>query len=71
MYDVKSCARGESHHVLTRVWNPAVKEELNCVPETTDSDNLYAVAGIHTCTCTCMCVGGMITSCLTIANRLI
>ena len=39
---VESCVRG--HHIYKTIWNPTVGEELNCMRETTNSEDPYAVA---------------------------
>ena len=38
---IENCVRG--HHIYERIWNPTVGEELNCVRETTNSEDPYAV----------------------------
>ena len=39
---VESCVQG--HHIYKRTWNPTFGEELSCVQETTNSEDVYAAS---------------------------
>lgn len=45
IYEVESCIRG--HHVFRTVWSPTVGERLNCTWETSNTEDPYAVAVMH------------------------
>ena len=44
-FQVDSCIQG--YHVFESIWNPTTGEELNCVQESTNTEDSYAVAMIR------------------------
>ena len=44
-FEVESCIQG--YHVFKSIWNPTTGEELNCMRERTNTEDLYTVAVIR------------------------
>ena len=43
-FEVKSCVQGHQ-----KIWSPTVGEEMNCVRESTNSEDPFAVAVMRRC----------------------